>query len=674
MRLYVSQSALKCQLEPDKEDNEEKCYIRILPKAENNQHHRPSDRRVIYCLLCQKPQRHISTHLARCCMKGQSPSEQQKELQRAKCSMKAWTLKGRRWDYRQLSRWCADPAGRYELLNHLREAGFFVLHPPDEHELSTLKEAAALAEEAAEPESAEPAAASAEVSVTSLELGSASGSEEEPGKEQDRSSGQTSTGQTGARKKMKGMGMYRQVSLDDPLLKSYRAHLAETLNISKSKQEIANVARWLHFLLPLSGQVSAEFVRSVAKVGQYVKNRESAQLGRATITTYIEHMLRFTAFVRERSNPEEAADCEIFIQALKSALQNLGSKDERSRSPKLVVGPATTLRRCQGVIFRAEEEMQKLQKNLDQDSHVTEEQRTRYRYYCQVLLILKLCLKPSVVENLTAKEWLERIPYGDMMVVVHHAVGKWTASFALFKSNASLLETYFNKVRAGYIQGSDVEDVRFFLTRSGSAIKSAHVELSRLHLQNTGSLQGKQAPKRRTESSQEQEQDLGAFLQTFPVGLDGRAPTKKKRQEKGFSTDRSLYNAWRSEQYKQRHQYLKCKSYPRFLATWKHANGGRRVGGVSIVIRNRNVGGLSQPNGAGNSLQCNRSAVTSSRWAGRETASLPMRSSALEKDEELIRHVAQQSWTGLVIAESRKHGAGRGGWMSHADLSQLNHS
>ncbi|MEQ2166223.1 hypothetical protein GOODEAATRI_025697 [Goodea atripinnis] len=75
-------------------------------------------------------------------------------------------------------------------------------------------------------------------------------------------------------------------------------------------------------------------------------------------------------------------------------------------SPKLVVGPATTLRRCQGVIFRAEEEMQKLQKNLDQDSHVTEEQRTRYRYYCQALLILKLCLKPSVVENLTIRECL----------------------------------------------------------------------------------------------------------------------------------------------------------------------------------------------------------------------------------------------------------------------------
>ncbi|MEQ2166820.1 hypothetical protein GOODEAATRI_032224 [Goodea atripinnis] len=110
----------------------------------------PSDRRVIYCLLCHKPQRHISTHLARCCIKGQSPSEQQKELQRAKCSMKEWTLKGRRWDYRQLCRWCTDPAGRYELLNYLREAGFFVLHPPDEHELSTLKEAAALAEEAAE--------------------------------------------------------------------------------------------------------------------------------------------------------------------------------------------------------------------------------------------------------------------------------------------------------------------------------------------------------------------------------------------------------------------------------------------------------------------------------------------------------------------------------------------
>ncbi|MEQ2237741.1 hypothetical protein ILYODFUR_026136, partial [Ilyodon furcidens] len=111
--------------------------------------------------------------------------------------------------------------------------------------------------------------------------------------------------------------------------------------------------------------------------------------------------------------------------------------------PKLVVGPATTLRRCQGVIFRAEEEMQKLQKNLDQDSHVTEEQRTRYSYYCQGLLILKLCLKPSVVENLTAKEWLERIPHGDMMVVVHHAVSKWMASFALFKSDASVRCVFF---------------------------------------------------------------------------------------------------------------------------------------------------------------------------------------------------------------------------------------
>ncbi|MEQ2172775.1 hypothetical protein GOODEAATRI_024867 [Goodea atripinnis] len=463
-------------------------------------------------------------------MKGQSPSEQQKELQRAKCSMKAWTLKGRRWDYRQLCRWCTDPAGRYELLNHLREAGFFVLHPPDEHELSTLKEAAALAEEAAE-EAAEPAAASADV----------------------------------------------QVSLDDPLLKSYRAHLGETLNISKSKQEIANVARWLHFLLPLSGQVSTEFVRSVAKVDQYVKNLESAQLGRATITTYIEHMLRFTAFVRERSNPEEAADCEIFIQALKSALQNLGSKDEHSRRqahPKLVVGPATTLRRCQGVIFRAEEEMQKLQKNLDQDSHVTEEQRTRYRYYCQALLILKLCLKPSVVENLT------------------------------------LLETYFNKVRAGYIQGSDVEDVRFFLTRSGSAIKSAHVELSRLH--------------RHYNLPSVSSQDVRRVL-----WRDATA---------AFPNDIALLGA-----------YLGISEAKGGLSSRTNLST-EQVVGVACDIMQQVRSYIEQMGWTGN---CVSAEEVVEHWTAPA-------SSALEKDEELIRHVAQQSWTGLVIAESKKHGAGRG--------------
>ncbi|MEQ2201844.1 hypothetical protein XENOCAPTIV_019126 [Xenoophorus captivus] len=302
-------------------------------------------------------------------MKGQPPSEQQKELQRAKCSMKAWTLKGRRWDYRQLCRWCTDPAGRYELLNHLREAGFFVLHPPDEHELSTLKEAAALAEEAAEP-----AAASAEVSVTTLESGSASGSEEELGQEQDRSSGQTVLSWAGPRS-----------------LRSLNTWCASLrLSGSGPTQRRLRTARF-------SSRLSSPPCKTWGARMSVAKGKHSPLL--LVLMSSDQNLFYSCSNEKCLFLPSFWLSCHF--------------------SPKLVVGPATTLRRCQGVIFRAEEEMQKLQKNLDQDSHVTEEQSTRYRYYCQALLILKLCLKPSVVENLTVRECLPQFSEALLCHVVH---------------------------------------------------------------------------------------------------------------------------------------------------------------------------------------------------------------------------------------------------------------
>ncbi|MEQ2210297.1 hypothetical protein XENOCAPTIV_011178 [Xenoophorus captivus] len=70
--------------------------------------------------------------------------------------------------------------------------------------------------------------------------------------------------------------------------------------------------------------------------------------------------------------------------------------------------PGPTLYHCQRVLHRADEsradeDITKIQKYLDDGRHVTEEQKTRLSYYCVALLLLRMCLKPSVVEDLKVR-------------------------------------------------------------------------------------------------------------------------------------------------------------------------------------------------------------------------------------------------------------------------------
>lgn len=54
--------------------------------------------------------------------------------------------------------------------------------------------------------------------------------------------------------------------------------------------------------------------------------------------------------------------------------------------------------------------------------------------------------------------------------------------------------------------------------------------------------------------------DFLAFVDRFPVSLEGVPPSKKKRMESGFPEDRIFYDKWRATQYAQREKHLLCKS------------------------------------------------------------------------------------------------------------------
>ncbi|XP_039527414.1 uncharacterized protein LOC120479192 [Pimephales promelas] len=96
-----------------------------------------SNRRIIHCLLCGKPQEMLSTHLSRVCMKKNTPEERMEETNRAKESAKAWTRQARNWDYKEMVKRYPHRPSRLALLKELCQRDFFVANAPEQADLDS---------------------------------------------------------------------------------------------------------------------------------------------------------------------------------------------------------------------------------------------------------------------------------------------------------------------------------------------------------------------------------------------------------------------------------------------------------------------------------------------------------------------------------------------------------
>lgn len=72
----------------------------------------------------------LPNHLLKVCMKDKTNEESNEEVERAKKSMKAWTLRGRTWDYNTMIKRYPDEASRQALLEDLCERRFLILNDP----------------------------------------------------------------------------------------------------------------------------------------------------------------------------------------------------------------------------------------------------------------------------------------------------------------------------------------------------------------------------------------------------------------------------------------------------------------------------------------------------------------------------------------------------------------
>uniref|UniRef100_A0A087YM05 Uncharacterized protein n=1 Tax=Poecilia formosa TaxID=48698 RepID=A0A087YM05_POEFO len=549
--------------------------------------------------ICNEPQRYIATHLARRCMAGQSDEARKGKLAAARASQRTWSKKGRVWDYCEIQQWCPEPVGRYSLLQRLLDHKFIVLNLPEENELSALRESAEAAIAPLSPREEEQEAAGVQEASSNSKDGEGSSP------------------------------MHRQVShkplfslsfsLDDPIIRRFVEHLQDKCKIANTKQEISVVCRWVAYLQPSqeASRVTAGFLQKPEKVEDYVKKLQLAKIGTTSIRQYLGNMLRFTHFLKELWGEEDAAVCDAFCQALRSAAAKLReAKQRKSSHPKLVIGRQTVLADCQRVLLRAQEEMEGIIKNIKEGRHVTEVEKTRFHYYCEAVLILKLLLSPATVENLTVRK-KPSSESGRIAIVVFVNVLLFAHHMPLL--HLQLLQLYFSKIRPGNLKDRDLPDNRFFVRQSGSGIRSASMDVMRLHqhyrLPMVCSEDVRQVAVRDVAELPEgpatvlcrylglasgpDEMPLNAHqlsllsvggctnvlcvswsffpsfscsqkctkrLQdstgitscdsSFPVTLDGEPPLKKKRVEAGFPGSRGLLDKWRVAQQKLRRHHL----------------------------------------------------------------------------------------------------------------------
>ncbi|XP_067271178.1 uncharacterized protein [Pseudorasbora parva] len=207
---------------------------------------------------------------------------------------------------------------------------------------------------------------------------------------------------------------------------------------------VDDVSRMLRYIQPSGDEVSLDFLLKSTETKDYLTQLRRADMGPATILNYIKNMIRYERF-----------------QEGKKSLQE-----------------------CQAVLRKAKKDMLSVYGRLLEGDHVASEGKTMFCYYCEAILILSHFQRPGAVEAITTEEWDNRKHSGGKVCVAvseHNTVTMQIAVFALTIEEAAMLDTYCTWIHPDSIR-PDVDNTnRLFVLPSGTEIRSATNDLSRLH-------------------------------------------------------------------------------------------------------------------------------------------------------------------------------------------------
>ncbi|KAK9535941.1 hypothetical protein VZT92_005775 [Zoarces viviparus] len=576
---------------------------------------------MVHCLKCNKPQKCISVHLRRMCMKNNTPEEQATELAEMKDSARLWILESRTWDYKELCGIVPHKPSRVAILKAMLKRHFLVNNPPHEGDLS----------DDPAPSSSPAASISEATSLTTAAVSSEpDSSDPDAGPSDPTWQKDLPAVTTKVRVKMQAAGLYKKFSGDAEVIKDFKKYLSVDLAVTNCQQEVDNVARFLRYMQPTGDVPTLDFLKKSTETRDFFQDLKNTDMTAATILNYIKNILRFVDYLRNRldlaaTNSEFRNQCQAYkelVETLRKAISKTNSKHTLSTRYQRFVDGTRSLRECQEVLRVAEKEfLQIFWMLINKDSaKVSIQQRTYYRYYLEAILVLRHFQRPGAVEGMSVREWLNRKPVDNMLVIGisnHKTATTQLASFAISQEEEAWFQAYYEHIRPGFIGDLDSCD-RFFTSAKGTAVSTVTNDLGRMHerykvsnvtsrevrriaetevdstfttsqkegvarymahttavakshyrmldpasVVQTAVLLGKLSgcsPQRASQtdetSGQQEDRTFDSFIAAFPVTNDGRPPSQKQRTDAGFSPDRTFYDKWCGLQYVNRRRYL----------------------------------------------------------------------------------------------------------------------
>ncbi|XP_029965743.1 uncharacterized protein LOC115401590 isoform X2 [Salarias fasciatus] len=376
------------------------------------------------------------------------------------------------------------------LVKELQRRGFFILNAPMDVDL----------EEFEARSSEQPSATAGPVPPAAEQAGEGSPAHtsEEEGSGSDDPTWQQATPNfsTSVRVRMQEENLYAKFPPETTELKKFKNHLVSVLETPNYQQEVDNVSRVLRYLQPTGDQVSLDFLDSTAPVGDFFAALKRVGQTAATRFNYIKSLVKFIRYLQLEHGGTDPAffhkctNFMDFLSVLRKSISETHSKDRKRH--EYFVGAKTGVHECQKVLRVAKKDALGVYERLLRSEPVSEEEKTRYKYYCEAVLLLGHFQRPGAVEGLTVTEWLAKQDCGGRVVVAvksHKTANRPLALFALTQEEAALIQQYFLCVRPDYIKAeADDEDEdedeahhRLFLSTNGKPVRSATTDLQRLH-------------------------------------------------------------------------------------------------------------------------------------------------------------------------------------------------
>ncbi|KAM4048863.1 uncharacterized protein ACNLHF_015557 [Anomaloglossus baeobatrachus] len=295
-----------------------------------------------------------------------------------------------------------------------------------------------------------------------------------------------------AKKKMKEAGLYRQHSLEDPMIKGFASYLQHTLGVTNYRQEVENVARFLYYMNPQ--RANLEFVKDIEKANFFFTKLRELSLENQTVFNYLKNIRRFMTYQMRGTNLSAQRlqlfqSCNFFMGVTEDIQKRLSKGVSREVVSKRYLALTTSMKtpaECRRLLVMAKPPFLKgiratQGKSLNQDT------KLQIIYYLQALLVLKHLQQPGVVQNMTVSEWKERIHYRylweDLVIIgvkLHKIALPQVASFVLTKEEEMWFNTYYERVRPTLVHKDSPKDI-FFLSTSGQEIHSVSNDIARLH-------------------------------------------------------------------------------------------------------------------------------------------------------------------------------------------------